>query len=172
MGIRLLFIGFEEKDIPTVQENLDIYYEVRKWGNLPTLHDFDVIITDLHNLDGIDIKKAKEHKPEFLEQVQTGGLLIIFVAPAKIYRETAYVYHYLYEWIPRFEFVEIKEEPGESMKILESDFKPFLRPQEKKTLVGSSTLGKKLRALENLQNWQLIGLAIPFLLKYQLTRER
>jgi len=127
MTIRLLFIGFKEKDIPIISENLDIFYEVRKWTELPTLHDYDVILSDLHNLLDSDILEAGSYKSMFKEQVQTGGLLIIFSAPNATYYGSGYKPYHRYHWIPNMESIASVEEPGESVSVLESDFESLFK---------------------------------------------
>lgn len=149
MTIRLLFVGFEEKDVPLVPENLDIYYEVAKWDKLPTLYDYDVIVTDLHDLNYGNIERACKDKAKFLEQVETGGLLIIFFAPNKRYVPSQYGPHYCrHEWVPKCGYVETREETGESVTILESSFKPFFETIGEENISWELHFRKKVKGAE------------------------
>ena len=121
---RLLFISLAEKNIPTVPENLNLLCESRPWDNLPTLHDYDVIVVDLHNLNGSDIGTASGYNSRFEEQVKSGGLLIVFAAPNETYSPPYATSHHRYEWIPSNEYLQLVEESGNSLVVLDSEFRP------------------------------------------------
>lgn len=132
MTLRLLFIGFQEKDLPVISTALDIYYEVRKWDDLPTLHDFDVIMTDLHDLRGGYIRTASKKELLFEEQVKTGGLLIIFFAPDQKYRVADRWDYSRYQWIPFRNRYDVIAVHGESTSVLKVILRLFLRMWEKR----------------------------------------
>jgi len=131
MAIRLLFINFGEEDVPVISDNLDVIYERRtwrgNWKNLPALHDYHVIITDLHNMSEKDIKYACKKAKKIKEQVETGGYLIIFSGPDKKYQESVGISmkreYTRYKWIPESLLLNAVEEFGKSVVVRESLFR-------------------------------------------------
>lgn len=143
--MRLLFVDFEEKDIPVISPSLDIIYEIKGWEELPTLHDYDVIITDLHNLNDSEIRTASQHRRKFEQQVDSGGLLFIFLAPDKSYRISSRYGFGRFEWIPNSSHFGVVEEPGESVSILKSDFRTLFETVGKDNITWEVYLKKAVK---------------------------